>query len=766
MALFGVAVRPAWPISAPRGVLVLLGAATLVSLLGIASLSPPGLRLRIDPSTEPLLPGGDPSREAYRQAVRDFGDDELYAVAIVCGEVFTPRCLDALDRAGAAIARLDGVRSVSSLTDVTSFRWDSQAQWIEIRPFIDDVPEDAATLAALRSRALADPVYRRTLVSDDARTAALNVRFRKMDDAAFLASGLDATIARILAEELPAGVPRHVAGRPHVKVHVYRGILRDLLVLVPIAAVVMAAVLLFFFRSARGVLLPLGTAVVANLWTFGAIGWLGEPLSLLTGLLAPMLLALGSVYGVHVLARYEEEARRAATPAAAALATVIHVRRPALVAGATTIIGFGALLITDVPAVFELGTFAMFGILSATGIALVGIPAALAVMPLPADAAGGSSGVARRLDAGLARLAAAVTRHSGVLGVAWGLAAAVAIAAIPRIVIDTDYLSYFVPEDPIRVDFEAVNRLLAGVVPLYVVVEGGGPGALREPALLEAIGRLQTRLDGLPRVSRTLSLLDPLRQLNRAFAADDPAAERIPDTRSGVAELLFMLPKSDLARFATVDHARANLVVRTGVVGSSSVAALADAIADEIAATPLPGARARVTGNAILLSRSADGIARGQPLSVGVAAIAIAVLVAAAMRSVPLGAIAMIPNAIPVLMFFGVLGLGAAPLSLPTSLIGCMALGVAIDDTVHLLARYRAERGAGASATEALHATVRRVGRPVVITSVMLCLGFLVITGSRFASLQAFGLLSALTMGVCLATDLILLPAVLARTER
>ncbi|HEM47658.1 MAG TPA: hypothetical protein ENO23_11510, partial [Alphaproteobacteria bacterium] len=152
MALFGVAVRPAWPVSAPRGVLGLLGVVTGVALLGIASLSPPGLRLRIDPSTEPLLPAGDPSRETYRQAVRDFGDDEIYAVAIVCGEVFTWRCLDALDRAGSAIARLDGVRSVSSLTDVTSFRWDPRAQWIEIRPFIDDVPEDAASLAALRSR--------------------------------------------------------------------------------------------------------------------------------------------------------------------------------------------------------------------------------------------------------------------------------------------------------------------------------------------------------------------------------------------------------------------------------------------------------------------------------------------------------------------------------------------------------------------------------------------------------------------------------------
>ena len=695
--------------------------------------------------------------------MRDFGDDEIYAVALTCDDVFTPACLGVLDRASERVARLDGVRSVSSLTDVTSFRWVEADEWIEIRPFIDDVPSDPAMLADLRARALADPVYRRTLVADDGRAAALNVRFHDMDDATFLASGLDARVASILGEEAGAGARHHVAGRPHVKVHVYRGIVRDLLLLVPIALGVMAVVLFAFFRTGRGVALPLATAVAANLWTFGAIGWLGESLSLLTGLLSPMLLAIGSVYGVHVVARYDEEAGRAATPREAALATLRHIRLPALVAGITTVIGFGALLITEVPAVAQLGTFAMFGIASATLVSLAGIPAVLALLALPAGRAErvGDDRVERWLHA----VARFVTTRSGALLVGWGVVAAVSLVAIPRIVVDTDYLSYFSPADPIRRDFEAVNRLLAGVVPIYVVVDGGAPGSLREPELLRAVEDLQRRIDALPAVSRTLSVVDNLRKLNRAFQADDPAAERVPETRPAVTELLFMLPKGDVSRFATVDHARANLIVRTGAVGSQAILALADAIEAEIAARPLPlGATARVTGNTILLSHSADGITRGQPLSVGVAALAIAVLVTLALRSARLGAIAMVPNIVPVLVFFGALGLGAAPLSLPTSLIGCMALGIAIDDTVHLLARYRAER-ATTDRAGAVALAIRRVGRPITITSVMLFLGFLVVTASRFASLQAFGLLSAGTMAVCLATDLILLPAILLRAR-
>ena len=131
--------------------------------------------------------------------------------------------------------------------------------------------------------------------------------------------------------------------------------------------------------------------------------------------------------------------------------------------------------------------------------------------------------------------------------------------------------------------------------------------------------------------------------------------------------------------------------------------------------------------------------------------------------SVGLGAVAMVPNLIPVLLFFGALGSGVAPLSLPVSLIGSMALGIAIDDTVHYLVRYGRERRAGADPEEASRLTARRVGRPIVITSVMLSGGFLLVTISPFATVAQFGALAAATMGVCLATDLMLLPALLVR---
>jgi hypothetical protein len=513
---------------------------------------------------------------------------------------------------------------------------------------------------------------------------------------------------------------------------------------------------------------PLGTALTANLWTFGTMAALGESLTLLTGLLGPLLLAIGSVYGVHVIARYEEEIPGASGPADAALRSLEEIRLPALIAGLTTVIGFGALLITDVPAVFQLGLFAMLGIVASTLLAVVGIPAGLALLPLPSPdrlssihAPGSRRG---RLDGWLLGLAQGVGRHSGLAIGIWILLGAGAMALLPRIEVDTDYLSYFAEDDPLRQDFEAINRLLAGVVPIYVVIDGRGVGSFRDPDLVKAVDALEEQLGSLPGVSRTLSFSDMLSRLNRAFHADDAKEERIPDTRAAIAELLFMLPKDELTPFLTVDHGRANVIVRTGAVGSSAIIDLERRLQSVLDANPLPGgAEARITGNAILLAHSADAISRAQPRSVGIAAIAIFLLISLALRSPKLGVVAMIPNLVPVLIFFGLLGAGLAPLSLPVSLIGSMALGIAIDDSVHFLVRYTRERRRARNPFEATLVCSRVVGRPIAITSVMLCLGFLVVTGSRFATLQEFGVLSALTMGVCLATDLILLPAVLIR---
>jgi predicted RND superfamily exporter protein len=766
LGLLAAARRPELVVRLRFGVLAALALCSLGAAAALVRLDPPGLRLRIDASTEPLLPARDPARALYDESIRHFGADEIFVVAMECqDDVFRRDNLEALRRVSDGVARLEGVKSVQSLIDVYAFRYVPEDDWIEVRPFLEEIPEDPAELAKLRARALADPVYRRTLVSDDGRAAALNVAFRSMTDEQFIEADLDGRIAEILAQETAPGRRFHVAGRPHVKTQVFHQMLRDLRLLLPLAVLAMGLAAGLAFGSLRSVLLPLATALTGVLWTAAALALLDRPLTILTTLLGPTLVVMGCIYAVHVYARFEEDLAALGDPQAAARRSLVHLVRPIVVAGLTTAIGFAALLISDVPAVYELGAFAVFGVAAMTLIALAGVPATLAILPRPRRRA--ATPLAERLgaalDARLDVLARGSSRHPGAVIAIWGVLALAAIAAIPRIEIDTDYLSFFDEDAPVRRDFEAVNRSLAGAVPIYVPLAGAGAGAFRDPALLRRMEALQASLDAVPGVSRTVSFLDTLRLLNRAVEGDDPAAERIPDTREEVTELLYMVPKGELGRLMNVDHSRANLLVRTGQVGSAAMRDLVVRLEAVLASAGLPAdVRAGITGNAILVNRGADGIAAGQPWTVGAAAASIFVLVAA-MLGLRLGVLAMLPNLVPVLLFFGLLGWGVAPLSLPTSLIGSVALGITIDDTAHYLFRWRHERRGGADAAGAVHETTRRVGRAIAITSVMLCLGFGVVALSGFATLREFGLLSAATMAICVVADLTLLPALLAR---
>ena len=243
VALSVAARRPEWVVRWPRSVLGMLLLVTLAATGSLIRFDPIGLQLTIDPSTEPLLPTGDPDIDVYRRSVLDFGDDQVFVIAMVCDDVFQAENLEAMRRVSDAISRINGVTVVKSLVKVTSFRYVPEEDWLEVRPFIEDIPEDPAVLARLRERALSDPMYRRNLISDDGRTAALNVSFRPMTDLEFIAADIDGQILSVLDQETTADRRFHVSGRPHIKSVMYRAMTRDLLVLIPVALLVLTSVL-------------------------------------------------------------------------------------------------------------------------------------------------------------------------------------------------------------------------------------------------------------------------------------------------------------------------------------------------------------------------------------------------------------------------------------------------------------------------------------------------------------------------------------------
>jgi predicted RND superfamily exporter protein len=354
--------RPLWVVRYPRAVLAVLLVITLSALALLLRTDPPGLRLEIDPSTEPLLPAGDPAYDAYRRAVVDFGDDQIYVIAMESDDVFTHQNLSAMRHASDGIHQLDGVRSVKSLVKVTSFRYLASEDWIEVQPLIEEVLRDPAALAELRDRSVRDPLYRKTLVSEDGRAAALNVSFREMSDGDFIAADLDGRVRRILDEQAGDGRRFYVSGRPHIKSVMYHSMIRDLTLLIPVVSIF--GLLAIGLRSLRIGLVAMVPNAIPVLIFFGLLRAGVAPLSLPTSLIGSVALGIAIDATAHYLVRYRAEREAGSTPEQAVMRCNLRVGRPIAVASLMLIVGFVSVTAS------EFATLREFGQLSAVTMAV------------------------------------------------------------------------------------------------------------------------------------------------------------------------------------------------------------------------------------------------------------------------------------------------------------------------------------------------------------------------------------------------------------
>jgi predicted RND superfamily exporter protein len=272
---------------------------------------------------------------------------------------------------------------------------------------------------------------------------------------------------------------------------------RDLLWLRPLALLLMTLAFWLSSRTKRGVILPAMSVGAALVWTLGALVLLGRTITLGTFVLPALLLVVGSAYVIHVMARYYEQAEHSREPATVVGAALEHVWTPLCISALTTVIGFGSLMVSPIPAIFDLGLFAVIGVVALAFSALTVLPAMLALLPVERAAMRASDNTPL-LDGMFARLADwASTSRYAILG-AGALVALACLLGIGRIEADSDFMEYFDPASRVRRDNETINREIVGSNPFYVVIDGAAPGTMARWDVLRLVKDLQRFLETLP----------------------------------------------------------------------------------------------------------------------------------------------------------------------------------------------------------------------------------------------------------------------------
>ncbi len=759
----------AWLVRHPRRVV----AATLLvtALLGAFA-----VQVRIQGALESVLPAGDPAVAFYEEVRRQFGSDDVGVVGILGTDIFSPDVLTKIARVTAALGKLPGVQSVLSITNTK----DVAADVFNPPPLLPKIPPSPEDVAALRAKLAAVPLYRENLISPDGRGAAITVFFEPMSDARYADLGLDRQIMDILAaEEGPERL--YYTGAAHVKQAAVELMRRDIVFFTPIALLVVIFSLWLSFRTKRGVILPLAAVSIALVWTLGVLVLSGRSISLGTFVLPPLLLVVGVSYAIHVMARYYEQSEEGTERIPVVERAYARVWLPLAISVVVTVIGFAALMVNRIPAIWELGAFAAVGVLFLGIVCLTFLPATLALLPIERVARRARDG-SPALSGFLGRLARLVAcSPRAVWWVAAGLAV-VAFLGMRRIEVDADFLNYFTKRSEVRQANEIINREIVGSNPFYVVVEGPEAGALERWVNLWFLKDLQQYLHTLPGISSSISIVDYVELLESGLATSsggdlvvNERGEVVPAERprpfwedpaqlEPVLKLVAQSPDT-FSSVVTPDFAKANILVRTTLSGSRAVEETLAKIREYVAQRFPAELRVHLTGHLVLLTGTNSEIVAGQVKSLALALGMILAVLALMFLSVRIGFLAILPNVVPILIFFGIMGWLGIDLNLGTSLIATIALGIAVDSTIHYMARLNLELRGETDQQAAIARTLGRVGAPIIYTTVALALGFLTFAFSSFIPIQDFGRLSSVTMVTALGANLVLLPALLATVK-
>jgi predicted RND superfamily exporter protein len=713
----------------------------------------PGVaRLQIDTSTDSVLDRVDPAWQTYQQSQDMFGGDEILVVAFTGAVPFDPGVLDKLERLSELAADLDGVRRVDSLSTVPIVRVDAAGD-LDLRAATADTP----SLPTTRSRHVADRlrgdrIAPRNLVSGDGKTVAVNLVLYRDTEArhAELLSELHAIVDPM------GGV---LSGVPVFRVAANERTQAEILAFAPLTAGLIAAFLWFVFHAARVVVIGVAPGVIGCWILIGAMGYLGAPLGITTMVLPSIVLALGCAYAMHLLAAASQATRSggAGVSRDALAAALARVTLPVALSGLTTVVGFVSITVVHIEAVRNTGGFGAIGVLVVTAACLTLVPAAVAWRPLPTPPPRGFPWVQNRIAPRL--VAFVVRRRRGVI-VGWMLITLLVGFGALRIEIETDATRWLPPGHPVRDSYESIRAALSGISPMNVVIEAPEGQSVLEPAILAAIDGLSAHLQTLDEVGRTLSIADPLRQLHGEMLGDP--SQPLPDGE-GLTEQYMLLLESveSIDDLITPDHRAANVMIRADDNGSARLAHVADVVDAWWTMNGPPSVRATTTGIMYEFARAEDEIAYGQLRGLAVALAVISGTLFAIFRWPRLALVALIPNALPIVMVFGGLGLFGIPLDAGTVLIGALAIGIAVDDTIHVATEFYARIAKGHLPRPALDQTFESVLPAVMGTTAMIAAAFFVLGFSEFTITRNLGLLTGGIMLLCLLADITLLPALL-----
>jgi predicted RND superfamily exporter protein len=781
------AVRHAWKI-------------IVAALLVVGTLSSQLPLLTLETSTEEFLKADNPTRIAYDEFRNQFGRDDQIVLAIRTESVFDRDFLARLRAIHEDIENeVPNLEDVSSLVNARNTR--GEGDQLIVGELLEEMPETDAELAKIEQLVRANPMYPNLLISEDSRFATILIRtnaysslgdefdelggfddeFSAAETAdpaprAFITPAENAAIVDAIESVIERhdgnGIEIFLSGTPPMIEAMEDAITRDMALFTGLAIGIIILALAVLFRRLAGVVLPVVTVIFSLITTLAIMVLLDVAITVPTQILPSFLLAVGVGYSVHILAIFYQR-RRAGDDVESAIAFSLgHSGLAIMMTSLTTAGGLLSFSVAELAPIAEFGIFAPLGVLIALIFTLLLLPALLAVFPMRAEDRSDSRGgtLSQRL---LMRTGEFANTHApSITLVTAGLIAFSVMGAL-QIEFAHDPISWFPEDNRFRIANDVINDELRGAMFLEVLVDSGRDDGIQDPELLDRLDKIRQYGEALlvqdVKVGKTISIVDVVKETNRALNENLDEFYRIPEDRLLVAQELLLFENSgsdDLEDLVDSRFSMARMTLKVSMADAIQYQAFIEHIDGKFSEILDGTAELRFTGIMKIVGDTINAVIMSMAKTYVVAFAIITPLMVLLIGRVRIGLVAMIPNLTPIIITLGLMGWTGIPLDAFTLLVGSIAIGLAVDDTIHFMHHFRHYYEATGSVSQGISETLRSTGQALLYTSLVLSSGFFIYMLASMQNLFYFGLLTGLTILLAFLCDVILAPALITLSMR
>jgi len=756
---------------------------------------------------EGFLHDDDPSLIDYEAFKDQFGRDQMVVIALSPPDVFDMKFLTSLKKLHDELSeKVPHLEDITSLINARNTYGENDALIVD--DLLENWPESLEELAAIKQRALNNPIYRNLLISEDSRFTTIIIEtsaysatetdvFEGFDDPSefeptdtalsdkdfsprkkYLTdqenSQVVEAVAAILEGHKITDTQIYVSGIPAVVHYIKKMMLKDMGTFMAIAVLTIVLFLLIIFRRISGVLLPLLIVLLSLVSTIGLMAATGTALKQQTQILPSFLLATGVGASVHILTIFFRHFSTYHNKKNAIAFAMGHSGFAVLMTSVTTAAGLLSFSTAEVAPIGDLGKFAAAGVMTALVFTLILLPALLVVLPIKpfGDKKGENSPVLSKTDALLASMANISIRHPYLILMVSVVALVFAIIGATKVRFYHKPLIWFPEKSEIRMATEKIDEEMKGSVSLEVLVDTGKENGLYDPDILNRLDETAEYMEGIQSgevfIGKAWSLTAILKEINRALHNNDDEFYAIPQDRQLIAQEFLLFENSgsdDLEDVTDSQFSKARFSMKVPFVDFVVFSGYLDFINDYFK-EKFPEATVKVTGMAAIFVRVEYNAILSLARSYVYAMITITLLMIILIGRVRIGLLSMVPNIIPILITIGGMGWFDVPMDLFNMLVGSIAIGLAVDDTIHFMHNFRRYFEESGDAEEAVKQTFLTTGRAMFVTTCVLSLGFFTFMLANMNNLICFGKLTGITIVLALLADFFLAPALMVVVNR